>query len=613
MSTIDKLIAEDKLTVIDDSRNALDLFVEQRARAPRYAAVESRSDALLAALKKRIDASIKAGAYDDATLTQGVVAGIWPQDSEIAALPDVIAKARAFALQSAQIEQLLKDAQRAQNEGRDTGVAGTYALLAKAAAIAPADKRIRDMQAAVLKRLLRPAEIALQSADLAEADRQLTSLASMLRSDPAWAALRAQLDQANQRRELDRRLASLYARFDGQINQGRLTEPAADNALQTLEQIRALDGGHRDISGRTERLADALVLVARRSLAAGDASAALQQIDVALRVLPGQSAAMALKSDVEGKLSADQRRLVKLIGDAREALVDGRFVAPVGDNARELLEQVLRLDPGNADALAMRAAITERIADAAKVMAAEAKLDQAIALVREARPLYPTDAGLAALARQLDEQRVGAERELRRRDQIERIQRAADQRPLVEADVIAALDLTVNLLASNPRDVDVLTARHGLFDGLGESLAAAGDQAELDVLLRLVDGYRARFAADPGAEKLLADAARARARVAASDQARLAASVGDLVLIAYPWGQVESVIDSTRKPVSLPADATTPLQLRLPAGVYRVVFSHPVGGRSSEKMVQVKAGAKATGSASFTQLNAQEYARRAGL
>ncbi len=614
LRAVDQLIIDGKLIVTDDtSSNALDIFRGEQARAPKYSGIVQRGEVLLAALKQRIDSQIKQGQFDDALITQGVVAGIWPDDAEIAVLPESIEAARKLAQQARELEQLLKDARAAQSEGRDTGATGTYALLARAANVAPGDKRVQEMREALMQRLLKPVEAALQAGNLDEADRRLEALGSQLRADPAWVAMRGRVQEAGKRRDLEQRLAALYARFDGEINKGQLTDPASDNALQTLEQIRELDPRHPQLPGRTARLADALVQNARRSLAAGNPSAALQQIDVALRVVPEQSAATALKTEAEGQLSADQRKLVKLIGDARQALVDRRFVAPVGSNARELLEEILRLDPGNADALAMRTSIPQRIAEAARTLAEEARLPEAIALVREARPLYPTDSALMRLSQELDQQLAGAQREQRRRDQIERIQRAADQRPLVEAEVIAAIDLAGALLSANPRDVDVLTARHSLADALNESLLGASSSTELQALSKMSEGFRARFSGDPLSDKLAGELQRAADRVKLAEQTRLEASAGDLILIAYPWGRVESITDSTRAAVALPADATTPLQLRLPSGVYRVVFSHPEGGRSSEKMVQVKAGARASVSASFSQLNAREYARRAGL
>jgi serine/threonine-protein kinase PpkA len=614
LSAVDNFIAQDKLMVTDGGdNNALDYFNAQRARAPKYAGVRQRSDVLLAALKARIQKQIKEGSFNDALITQGVVAGTWPEDTEVAALPAQIEKAMLVAEQSAKIEKLLADARAAQAAGRDLGANGTYALLAQAAQIAPADKRVSDLQTGLMQRLLRPAQDALKSGNLDVAEQQLKTLEAQLRNDPTWMALRKQLGEAIDRRALEQRLSGFYAQFDGQINSGKLTDPAADNALQTLEHIRSLDPNHRELSGRTARLADALVAAARRSLASGDASAALQQIDVVLRLAPGQAAATALKSDAEGKLSADQRRLVKLIGDARQATMDRRFVSPARNNAREFLEEALRQDPGNVEARQLRDDLPTRIAEASEVLASEGEVQKAIDLVRESRTLYPTHQPLTALAQKLDQQLAEAQRDQRRREQIERIQSAADARPLVEKDFIAAVDLSGAMLTANPRDVDVLTARRSLLTAMEESLAAASGVDEVDRLAKFSDAYRSRFPTDTAAEKIAGDMQRTRERIVLAERARLEASAGDLILVAYPWGRVESVTDSARKPVPLPPDATTPLRLRVPAGLYRVIFSHPDGGRTSEQPVQVKQGAAATATGRFSRLGAEEYRRRAGL
>lgn len=614
LSAVDNFIGKDILMATDGGdNNALDYFNAQRERAPKYSGVRQRGDALLAALKSRIQKQVKEGKFDDALITQAVVAGTWPEDAEVKALPEQIEKAKLFAEQSAKIEKLLADARAAQAAGRDLGATGAYALLAQAAQIAPADKRVAELRASLMQRLLRPAQDALRTGNLDLADQQLKQLEAQLHNDPAWAALHKQLTDAAARRALEQRLSGLYAQLDGQINSGKLTDPAGDNALQTLEQVRGLDANHRELAGRTARLADALVGVARRSLAAGDASAALQQIDAALRLVPGQAAATALKSDAEGKLSADQRRVVKLIGDARQATMNRRFVSPARNNARELLEEALRQDPANAEAKQLRDDLPARIAEAAEAMAAEGDVQKAIDLVRESRPLYPTHQPLSALAQRLDQQLADAQRDQRRRDQIERIQSVADARPLVEKDFIAVVDLSGAMLTANPRDVDVLTARRRLLTALEESLAAASGVDEVDRLIKLAAAYRQRFPGEAGGDKLAADMTRTRDRIVQEERSKLEASAGDLVLVAYPWGKVESITDAARKPVTLPVDTTTPLRLRVPAGLYRVVFSHPDAGRSAEQPVQVKQGVAATATGRFPRLNAQEYRRRAGL
>ena len=84
------------------------------------------------------------------------------------------------------------------------------------------------------------------------------------------------------------------------------------------------------------------------------------------------------------------------------------------------------------------------------------------------------------------------------------------------------------------------------------------------------------------------------------------------MLNAYPWGKVESVLDANRQPVALPADATTPFTLTLPAGSYVITFRHPDAAKPAQVIAKVEAQKRSTANAAFTTISAQEYFTRAG-
>lgn len=609
---VDKYLNEGKLLPVDGRDNAFDYFLEQRQRAPKYSGVKLRGDALLSALKVRINEQIKRGNYDEALTTQSVVADVWGDDAELKAMAATIEASKLRTEQLARLDDLLKGAQSAAASGKDLGPAGSYALVSEAARVAPEDARVAKLLAEVRLRLLGPVRVALGAQRLEDASTRLEALAPQLRTDAEWMLLQKQLAEAVDRRARNQQMQVLYARLDGEINQGRLTDPPTDNALQTLEEIRNLDSNHPDLPGRVERLTNALAAVSRRSLGAGDASAALQQIDVALRLSPANTAALALKTEAEGKLSSDQRVLVQLIGDARQALVDRRFVEPAKNNAREYLAEALRRDPGNKEAMGLQQALPQRIAEAATALAEQGQVKAAIELLRSTRPLYPTSKELAALVPLFDAQLAKSERDQQRRARIESIQAAADQRPLQDEKFAAAVTVTAELLEGNAQDVDVLTMRLRLADALAESAATTTSPSELDRLLALAEQFRTRLGDKSGIEKVIEGLQQRRDQLKQDEARRLAESAGTLMLLAQPWGKVESITDSARNSVTLPADSTTPLQLTLPAGVYRVRFSHPDGG-TSDRTVQVKAGTSVNASATFSRLNSQEYRRRVGL
>jgi len=86
------------------------------------------------------------------------------------------------------------------------------------------------------------------------------------------------------------------------------------------------------------------------------------------------------------------------------------------------------------------------------------------------------------------------------------------------------------------------------------------------------------------------------------------------VVNAAPWASVQSVVDAARKPVVLPADASTPLRLNLPAGAYTITLVHPNSNRPIVQVAQVQAQRSTTATAAFGKVvSAQEYLRRAGF
>ena len=70
--------------------------------------------------------------------------------------------------------------------------------------------------------------------------------------------------------------------------------------------------------------------------------------------------------------------------------------------------------------------------------------------------------------------------------------------------------------------------------------------------------------------------------------------------------------DGDGKAVELPADASTPLVLALPAGSYTVTFSHPQSRRPVSVIARVRARQRSVASAAFPTITAEDYFSRAG-
>ncbi|HQW80289.1 MAG: protein kinase [Rhodanobacteraceae bacterium] len=604
---IDRYIGDQKLTPPPIGDNALDLLQAVQQRAPNYSGTTQRTLALVTALKTEAQRRKDRGEYIDAEAALGFASSLAPDDAAITTLRAGIADARTRSEQAAKVKELLAKADEASAAGRDLGADSAYALLRQAAQLAPADPVLGAAQQKLLTRLLASSRAALLAGDISTAQSRLDALAAALGNDPEWRKLRDEIAAARNLADRAARVAAIQAQFDTQLRARRYAEPAGDNALESLSALRLLDTSAANALGAT--LANALLADARALLGRGDAPAALTTVELALRVQP-DAAAVAFKTEVEGKLSADQRRVAGMLGQVQQALAEHRYFAPAGQNATELLDQLLRLDPSHGEALRLRDGLMTGALDAARALAQADRIDDALALANQVRQRYPTDRNAPALVEQLLRQQSAATAATQRATVLDRVLAAAAQRPLDAKSFKTSLIDVAALLKNNPADIDAATARQRLLDALRESADSATALSDLGGVDAMLDDYRRSFGEDL---PVAATVAAARTRLEQEERVRLAATAGDLVLLALPWGEVESVTDLQRKStVPLPVDRVTPLRLHLPAGVYRVSFKHPSGARSSTQAT-VKAKTETVSSAAFAALDAKEYLRRAGL
>ncbi len=605
---IDRYIGDRKLTPPPIGDNALDLLQAVQQRAPNYSGTQERTRALVDALKAEAKRRSDGGEYIDAEAALGFAGSLAPDDAGVATLRAAIAEARQRSEQASQVKALLAKADAAATAGRDLGTDSAYAYLRQAAQIAPADPALGAAQQALMKRLLAPARTALTAGDLSGAQTRLDALASALGNDAEWRKLRDEIAAARGAAERDAQLAATQQRFDEQLRGRRYAEPAGDNALETLNALRQLDAARGDV--RAAQLAQSLLVDARAAFARGDAAAAMSMAELALRVQPGATDVTAFKREVEGKLSADQRRVAGLLGQAQQAMSQQHYFEPRGQNAAEWLDELLKLDPAHAEARRLRDALPQSALDAARALAKADRIDDALVLAKQVGQRYPAERDAPALVQQLTQQQAAQAVAAQRRATLERVLATAAQRPLDAKAFDAALADIANLLKTDARDVDAATARERLLDALRESADSATSLAALDE----TDALFARFRRSLGESAPVASAISAsRARLQEEERVRLAATAGDLVLVALPWGEVESITDVQRKTAEiLPADRVTPLRIRVPAGVYRIQFKHPSGARVSAQAT-VKAKSETVSSTAFAALDAKEYLRRAGL
>ena len=595
-----------------DLAKARELLIPAMQQAGSYEGTLKVVDEMAEALKAQTEAALAARDYDAATVGLEQVRALKPEDPALTAIETRIKAGRARAAQGAEIAALLARADEAIKARRDLGASGAYAILAKARQLAPDDANVKQRVDALVARVLDPARAALGRNELDVALKSVRTTEGELANEPAWKTLEAEVERATNTQALRLRVATVLQQLDQQLQRGRLLEPAGDNARESLAAAQKLDAASPEVAKRQTALAQALTASAKQSLDRGETEKALTDANAALAVQPAFAEAATLKRTAEGRLDASRAKVLETLDAARQALAEQRFLPPAQPNARALVEQVLGLDPQNAEAQSLLAELPRRIVAASRARAQSGDIEGALALANEARKVYLGDTELAALADSLAKQLVEAQAQRKRAEQLERIAQLTDARPLKPANVGNAAKGIAALLAADARDVDAATARQKLFASLTEALTAAQSPADTENIEAALQQAQQSFPNDPASTQLAAALTSTRARLVAEEQARLAALSGDLVLNAYPWATVVSVVDAQGKAQKLPADATTPLTLSVPQGVYKVTFRHPqAGGASETARVQAKKSVLAT--TSFAgRVTAKGYLQRAG-
>ncbi|HVF33863.1 MAG TPA: protein kinase [Candidatus Saccharimonadia bacterium] len=604
----------DKLVASGDLAGARSALLNVIVAAPNYSRTKKTLADISAKYRASAEAALGQGEFLKVEEALANVESLTPDDPALAKLKERLNAAQQASKNRKQIDELIARADEAARAGRLTGPNSAYAALGRARQLAPEDAAIRKRYDELVARALQPAQAAIASRDVAGARTTLDALQADLANEPAFKKLRADLDSATDAVAKKVRLDAVLGRFDQQLAAGQLLEPAQNNARESLGSAQMIDAASPDVARRRTELANALAARAQQSLDAGRAEEALNLASSALSVQPDLARADTLKRNAEGKLGAARAQLIAALAQAKTAMAEQRFVAPDKPNAREAIEAALKLDPQNAEAQQLLAELPKRIAETVEARIAAGELDSAQKLVADARKLYAADAQLGGLATQITQRLAGEQAKAARIARLESVAQLIAARPLKDTNVASAAKEISALLAANPADVDAVTLRKRLVDALSESLVAAQTLAEADAVNAAYKQAQTLIAADPGAQQFVSNLTTTRARLVGEEQQRLEALKGELVLNAYPWATVERVENrESKQAIALPADATTPLRISVPEGVYTVTFKHPDARRSVVEVARVEAKKSSTKAASFAaSVTSDRYLRSAG-
>jgi serine/threonine-protein kinase PpkA len=259
-------------------------------------------------------------------------------------------------------------------------------------------REAREGLTRISQRLSDEAETARQAGDL---ERSLALIDQGLRVDPKGSEFRTLKDAvAEDQRALGekhrRLIAQWIERAQGQFQSGRLTTPPGDNAFETYRMLLAVVPGQAEALAGLEQIAERYVHLAEAAREPGkvEAQASLALIDQGLQAVPGHARLAELRT----ALGSGQAEAIRgLLAKAEQQLVASRLIAPKGDNALEIYQQILALDPGNAKGREGLETIARHYHALAQDREQAGDLPAALGFVDEGLKVQPEDGGLIAL------------------------------------------------------------------------------------------------------------------------------------------------------------------------------------------------------------------------
>jgi vacuolar-type H+-ATPase subunit H len=210
------------------------------------------------------------------------------------------------------------------------------------------------------------------------------------------------------RDDRERRAAQILKRVDllaqakQQLDENKVSVPAGDNAVSSLQSVLAIEPGLEEANRMLEEIAAAYLSGAEKLFVSKEFDKASVAVERALKARPSFDAALQLREQVRLAISRKQK-IERHLAQAAAYSEHGFLYTPEGANAYDEYQLVLDLDEENQEALAGRAELLDKLSVVVWQYVGDARFEEASSLLARPLGLMPDNQRLVAMSAAISE------------------------------------------------------------------------------------------------------------------------------------------------------------------------------------------------------------------
>ncbi len=207
----------------------------------------------------------------------------------------------------------------------------------------------------------------------------------------------------NELSELEKNLQSGHEAFKA----GRLTSPFSNSALFYYQSALELDSSNNSAQTGINEIRNQLFKKAQSAQSTNDFFSAQDLLIQALALFPEDPELKSAYDDLLNTIqqTENQKKIIGLLGQAREAQKENRLTQPTGRNAVIYFQQVLAMDSSNPEAQAGLDSISNQLLDDTQQAISYADLNKADSILDQIRTISGTTNDILRLRKTITEKR----------------------------------------------------------------------------------------------------------------------------------------------------------------------------------------------------------------